>query len=289
MMAKKPEATTPTDENSRQEDAQALKQHIGERLAKARQERKLDSVDAAGELRIPSTYISALEAGDWSSLPGEVYAQGFLRQYADLLAIDISDDINRLKSTDYHLTKPFTMPDPPIAPHKKWAITAAAAFVVLIVFFNVRQNDDVPPQIAPPAEPQPQAVIQAKPSGIPDTELAATAVPPAAEPAPVPETTTPPPAQEPIDQVVEPEGHDFVFAAHGNSVWMQIFDADRQLLKEALLRPGETIQIQGQSKLFVTCGNAAALQVSMDGEIWAEAGSLGRENQVRRWLEVGPG
>jgi len=286
-MAKEREATTPADESSCQEDAQALKQHIGERLAKARQERKLDSVDAAGELRIPSAYINALEAGDWSSLPGEVYAQGFLRQYADLLAIDISDDINRLKSTDYHLTKPFTMPDPPIAPHKKWAITATVAFVVLIVFFNVRQSDDVPPQIAPPAEPQPQAVIQAEPSDIPDAELAASSPPPAAEP--VPETTAPPSAQEPAGEVVEPDGHDFVFAAHGNSVWMQIFDADRQLLKEALLRPGETIQIQGQSKLFVTCGNAAALQVSMDGEIWAETGSLGRENQVRRWLEVAPG
>jgi cytoskeleton protein RodZ len=282
---------TQADDAPRQQDMQALKRQIGERLALARQEKKLDKVDAAGELRITSTYIDALEAGDWSSLPGEVYALGFLRQYADMLGIDISDDINQLKSTDYHLTKPFTMPDPPIAPHKKWAITAAVAFVALMIFFNVKQSDDGPPRVDQ-RPPQQQAVQQAELNDTSNAEMVA-AAPPAAEPvpapAPMPAPATAPPPEVLDDSATAPEQHEFIFSAQGNSVWIQIFDADRQLLKEALLRPGETIRIQSMTKLYVTSGNAAALQISMDGEVWAAAGSLGGENQVRRWLEVWSG
>jgi len=279
------EANEQSEATTRQEDAKALRQAIGERLAQARQEKKLDIIDVSSELRISSIYIEALEAGDWSGLPGEVYAQGFLRQYAGLLAIDISDDIKQLKSTDYHLTKPFTMPDPPIAPQKKWAIGAAAAFVVLIIFFNVRQSDDSLQPEAPTAIQQSSTMtLSDAAKTTPDVEIPA--IVPALDPVPVA-------VQPPVEQSTAPEAqagyHDFTFTAQGNSVWLQIFDADRQLLKEALLRPGEVIRMQGMDKLFITCGNAAALEISMDGKIWAAAGTLGDENQVRRWLAVESG
>ncbi|MDX8411077.1 MAG: DUF4115 domain-containing protein [Mariprofundaceae bacterium] len=284
---------TDAEDAPRQPDVQGLKRQIGERLALARQEKKLDKVDAAGELRITSSYIDALESGDWSSLPGEVYALGFIRQYADILAIDISDDIKRLKSTDYHLTKPFTMPDPPIAPHKKWAITAAVAFVVLMIFFNIERSDDEPPPLDQRLPQPEQAAQQANLDDVSDAEMVAATAPPTVEPVPTPLPTLAPVVTPPLEDIEgsakTPEQHEFAFSAQGNSVWMQIFDSDKQLLKEVLLRPGETVWIQSASKLYVTCGNAAALQISMDGEVWAAAGSLGNENQVRRWLEVWSG
>jgi len=269
-----------------EEDAQSLKLGICARLVREREKQHMDRVDVAGQLRLPPAYIDALESGDWSQLPGEVYALGFLRQYAELLDIDISEDISRLKSRDYHLTRPFTMPDPPIAPHKKWAIAAGVAFIVLLLFFNVRQSDSPIEHAPAPLPPeQTQTAEQQTPAEPTDTPALTAAVePPAAElevtPAPAPALPDP----------VQPDRsglHSYEFTAQGNSVWIQIHDDQRLLLKEALLRAGESMRLDMPGKLFVTCGNAEALQLSIDGSVWAEAGSLGRENQVRRWVAVG--
>ena len=57
-------------------------------LAAARAERGLTVEYVAGKLKLASFQIKAIEAGDFSVLPGAVYARGFMRNYARLLNLD---------------------------------------------------------------------------------------------------------------------------------------------------------------------------------------------------------
>ncbi len=58
---------------------------LGERLRKAREEQGLTLAEAATATRILPRYLQALEVGDFQGLPGDVYARGFIRNYAQLL------------------------------------------------------------------------------------------------------------------------------------------------------------------------------------------------------------
>ncbi|MFQ5456402.1 MAG: helix-turn-helix domain-containing protein [Nitrospirota bacterium] len=61
--------------------------------------------DAANHTRVVPEYIEALEADDYSKIPNEVMAKGFLRLYARFLSLD-EDDIferyNQYRETFYH-------------------------------------------------------------------------------------------------------------------------------------------------------------------------------------------
>ncbi len=83
--------------------------------------------------------------------------------------------------------------------------------------------------------------------------------------------------------------HHFRFEAVGSPVWLQISRPDQagtgkgSLLKEVLLQPGVHTTIHAQTEsLWITCGNAPALRISVDGAIFATAGSLGTGKKVLR-------
>ncbi len=61
---------------------------LPERLVAAREIKGVDLLRAERETKIRRTYLAALEAGDYSVLPGGVYARGFIRNYALYLGLD---------------------------------------------------------------------------------------------------------------------------------------------------------------------------------------------------------
>ncbi len=292
-----------------------LRHELGARLKAARERRGLSIDEASSRLRIRKDYLLALEDADWSRLPEEVYAIGFLRQYARFLGEDVDKAVAELKSGDYRLTKPFTMPDPPIAPNRGWAIAAGLAFVLLLILFNTVGDDESP---APPGEPltatqpsvstPPSAPRQApSPSGAeptksePATQSAAT--PPAstaapAAPTPAPSArpassakTLPLPSSAPSARPTPPAAtiHHYRLMAVGDKAWLQVHDHAGTLLREALLRPGQSIRLDSDAPyLTVTCGNAAALQIEVDGETFAAAGALGAPGKVLHDFRVSP-
>jgi cytoskeleton protein RodZ len=73
---------------SEHETIETTEQTAGELLARARNERNLSVIDAAGKLRIAPRQIEALEANDYARLPGHTIARGFVRNYARLLQLD---------------------------------------------------------------------------------------------------------------------------------------------------------------------------------------------------------
>ena len=68
-----------------------------------------------------------------------------------------------------------------------------------------------------------------------------------------------------------------------------MFDTSFELLKEALLRPGESLRFDYEGPaIFITSGNPASLQVRIDGKIAAATGSLGEAGRVLREHRLTP-
>jgi len=70
---------------------------VGELLHTTRRRCGFDMRATALKLRINLKYIAAIEAGRFEALPGEVYALGFVRAYADYLGLDGEEVIRLFK------------------------------------------------------------------------------------------------------------------------------------------------------------------------------------------------
>ena len=257
-----PEETPPFDEE-RYEQREQLQQRIAQLLSDARKERGLSVEDIAGSLRLLPVYLHAFDSGDWSKMPEEVYTLGFLRQYAGFIGLDINKEIAQLKSGDYRLNKPFTIPDPPLAPSRKWAILIAGLFLLFFIVFNLTSHDEKAPE---PTINEQEMILAPTSAGTEEDETEQQQAPEAAV-----------------------DNHGYRFSASGEAVWLQVFDSSRKLVREVLLQPGESLNINHAGPaLLVTSGNAAALGIEIDGKVVAVAGELGKAGQILREYRLAP-
>lgn len=93
---------------------------IGELLYTSRESRGLQLDEVACQLKVGRTYLVALEQGDVSQLPEEVYVLGYLRGYARILGLNSDDIVNRFKQDkDISAIKPnFVFPVEKIHAHQ---------------------------------------------------------------------------------------------------------------------------------------------------------------------------
>ena len=71
---------------------------IGTALRDARVARNLSLAEVSALLRIREAHLEAIELEDFDQLPGNVYAIGFIRTYAQYLELNESDLIMRFKA-----------------------------------------------------------------------------------------------------------------------------------------------------------------------------------------------
>ncbi len=69
-------------------------QEIGRILREKREELGLTITDVEQRTKIRSRYLAAIEDGDWSVMPGDVYARGFVRAYAEAVGLDGNELLN---------------------------------------------------------------------------------------------------------------------------------------------------------------------------------------------------
>jgi len=60
---------------------------LGHRLHQLRLQRRQTLEEIAQELKIKSTFLAAIERGEYNKLPSPAYAQGFVRNYASYLGL----------------------------------------------------------------------------------------------------------------------------------------------------------------------------------------------------------
>jgi cytoskeleton protein RodZ len=162
---------------------------FGDKLRQAREALELTPADVAAKLKLGARQIEALEAEDYSQLPGEVFIRGFVRNYARLVELDPETLIIPM---DIHAVVYETVTAPSegvifASPGlRRWVLLPmlAMAFFVLLVavlYYWLRQGEDAlvsetaPPVATAPVAPAPPPVSVMPPVAPASTETVAPA------------------------------------------------------------------------------------------------------------------
>jgi cytoskeleton protein RodZ len=173
---------------------------VGEALRKRREQLGWSIGDVAAWLRIRSIYLEALENGNASVLPAEVYALGFLRAYGQALGFN-PDQMLKLYRQEGRLgtRKPdLDFPDPPPDRRLPPAVSISLGLVVILASYVgwycfVGHAPPVPERVPPVATLMPGESAKNAPSPqvasiLPDHNMAQLPPLPVAQPAPAQST-----------------------------------------------------------------------------------------------------
>jgi cytoskeletal protein RodZ len=266
---------------------------LGERLRMARESQGISLSQAAVETRILQRYLVALEDGDFQHLPGDVYARGFIRNYASYLGIP-AEELIELYRRERGTTDPIRVVPATSSPRIRGFVVPSffgVFFVVLaligISYLILNATNQIGesartqvagiPTAAPTPEPLPTSppdatsvpVIAAEPTAAPSqTPLAVAGAAPNAPPSPTPEA--------PIVFEVRIDPGD------NPGSWLSIETDGRRVLQK-ILKPGEAWSGTAQRKLFIKAGNAWVVSVIVNGQLQPRLSTTPNEVQTFSW------
>ncbi len=261
---------------------------LGLWLRRAREVRNLTLEDAEKALRIRQRYLKSLEMGDYTALPGEIQARGFLRNYARYLGLPVDEALARYEAeaagrpmqprqqtaTDSAKGKVLERPTvfaPPPSEHETAQTTAgipsgllqillvifaifALIWLAAILFLTFGLDEDASQAPAPaPAATQPLTAL------------------PADDTAPVFESS--------------PDGQVYIRLEVEQHAWIRI-SADNAIVYEDIAAPGQTLQAMGTELVVVATGNGGAFRLYVNGVDWEQLGGQG-EVVRRAWSPAG--
>ena len=244
-------------------------------------------------LHIRYTYLVAIEDGRYEDLPGQAYAIGFVRAYADHLGLDGDEVVRRFKEESTGLRRkaaldfPIPTPDSGIPS----GLSLLGAVLLGMAVYGTWYAISRPTRTFPLVQEVPTRLTAAKESEEaaaepqqPATEAAAGEIPGEATPPPtgptvptdtavetqVPEQTATlsPPPETPVEppDVLE-------LRAKADS-WIQVRKGDDILLTR-LLKKGDTYRVPEPHGLTLMTANAGSLDVLVNGEVTVPLGDSG--------------
>lgn len=182
---------------------------VGATLKAARQAMGKELPEVAAQLRIRQPFLAALEDGRHKDLPGGTYAIGFLRTYADFLALDAEELVRRFKmeaAGDLDARAELVFPSPV---SEGRVPGGAVIFLGLLLagigyggWYWLSSNSATVAEAVPPV-PERLAAVQDKPAE-PKPEDAKPAEPAAAEPGKPANDVVVPPAEAEDDKAPAP-------------------------------------------------------------------------------------
>jgi cytoskeleton protein RodZ len=213
--------------------------------------REISLRDIADRTKISRRYLEAMEADRFDLLPAPIFAKGFLREYARYVGLSPDDVVNHYLSVHYpedvpgdpkedtkvrSRPKPIDPGQPPVRRSWSYGLILAIAGLVLLVLVAVaayladqRHEEPVQGGQAPPiAAPPPAPFVQ---------------------PAPV----TPEP-RAPLEVSL-----DFT-----KDCWVEAVIDGRNRFSELRVQ-GEALQLEAQTSIALTLGNAGAVDVQVNG------------------------
>ncbi len=288
----------------------------GAELRAARQRLGWALPDVANGLRIKLAYLEAIEEGRLSELPGNAYAVGFVRTYANSLGLDADEVSRRFRAESHEINKRTELTFPAPVPQRGVPAGAVVLLGLLIAagayvgWYRYTGSDDqrvtqtaspppdrlaamVPtqqvqsPQVAsilPSSPPPPQAVPGQTSLGQAFSgQTAPTAANPPLSvpmPTPVPVAIAPP---APV-QATPPVTTRVMLRAKSGG-WVQVREKQGQVLLNRVMRPGETWPVPMKAQLLLTTSNAGAMELLVDG---VAAPPLGPVGSFRRDVSLDP-
>lgn len=238
-------------------------------ILKAERERKgLSIKEVEQSTSIRSLYLSAIEEGNYSVVPGEVYLKGFIRNYAAFLGLNSQELVELYRQTQItpevaaerkDLDKP-TAKQPATTSQKvkevraasspfKWAAVLVVPVIAAAGFWWYSQT--------PPESSGQMNNVKSAPS--------APAQPaPAAPASPAPNVLTAPAQSKPV----------VVIAKFTDECWTQVMVDGREVY-EGIPKIGESLTWEAQQTIMVTLGNASGVDITYNGKPQAKLGAKG--------------
>ncbi len=228
-------------------DEQLPLEGAGDRLRRAREERKMSIEQIAAETRIPQRHIESIERGDFGSLPSRTYAVGFSRSYAKAVELDEDEIVDRVReelamASGHDMAPPsrYEPGDPSRVPSGKLAWFAAFAVILLLAGAFSFYRSYFAPGLGPAPLTDPEAEQVAEEGA--QRERAG-------------------PSARPVD----PQGA-VVFTALEEGIWVKFYDASgAQLMqKQMALNERYTVPADADGPQIWT-GRPDALRITIGG------------------------
>ncbi len=255
---------------------------IGVLLRQARLERGLSLEDAQRATKIRTRYLEAMENGDFEALPGEVYAKGFLRNYASFLGLPGDDLVARYKDEmarrerEAERARMEALASRRAAGRREsrtrrrvaLATCLASAVVLATVALAVLQARQA--RVAPASQQQPPAALSGHAAGE-APEVASSA------PQDLWSRMAPPgaPAAEAQAGAAAREGHELSVVAT-ERCWVKV-TCDGDVVFERSMLKGESAAWRASTSIRIRVGNAGGIDATFDG---VHLGALGRPGEV---------
>ena len=260
---------------------------VSEVLQRARLDQGIDLAAVAARTKIKAKYLQAIEAGDRESLPGGFFYKSFVHQYATFLGVDtiaIDAEIDRVLSADPPLPLPTAASQIPVQlPPRSWTARTYFSYASLVVLLVVcaridgwwhesrtvatQKNESRAPVVA--STPR-----QTAPGPATGRVPLASVSQVAARPAPAAPVATAATQDEPA----APAGSRVELALTATEeTWLSV-SSDGTPIFSGLLEANQTKTIEGKEFAQLQVGNAAGLEVRLNGK---PLGPLGAHGQVR--------
>ena len=260
---------------------------VGADLRAARERLGWTPEAVAAHLRIRPAFLRAIEDGRMADLPGNAYAAGFARAYAQAVGLDAGEVARRFHAEAAQANRrteldfPAPVPERGVPPLAVVAVGAVLAIGAYVGWYRLSGDErpsadvvqQVPDRLAPLAEP-----AQVKPADVaPEAKAMAPVAPPPVPPAPAPVAPAP---------AVHPDAARVVLRATADA-WMRVRDKQTgQVLLNRVLKSGETWPVPARPlPLLLTDGNVSGTELLVDG---VPAPPFGVEGRVLRDLPLDP-
>ena len=252
---------------------------IGDLLRRERERQNLSIKDIEKATSIRALYIDAIEKGEYKTLPGEVYAKGFVRNYANYLKLNANEIVNAFNEEmhpqeelqesagsssveearqeqsaernreEYRGPKITSLESYPMEKKshgvRNALMVAAAVFVVAFAALIVFGGDEEPSAPAPRAKTQ---TAQQQKQSQKQTEAA------------------PKPAADGVEMKL----------SFTDRCWTEVV-VDGKTEFEGTAEKGKVLTLKGKDKVRITAGNAGALHYSLNGK---DMGAIGQKGEV---------
>jgi cytoskeleton protein RodZ len=289
---------------------------IGADLRAAREGLGWTLSDVATKLRIRPSFLEALEAGQLTRIPGNVYARGFLRNYATALGLDAEETVRRYWAKAgvmaKHAELVFRVPQSERGMQSSALIWLGVILIGGVFAGRYRMSEEgggptrpvkpIPARlasIAEPALPGPGgrvAVVEPAQANLPNVNAVQISPNPGAAPATaiaIPVTVS---AQRPdaglrsasvapeTSHAANPDGARIVLR-FTDDTWIQVKEPGGRPLLSKVMKAGETFAVPNLPNMILTTGNAAGVEVVVDGTVGPPLGGAG---VVRRDVPLDP-
>jgi len=260
---------------------------VCEVLQRARLDQGIDLATVAAHTKIKAKYLEAIEADDRKSLPGGFFYKSFVRQYAKFLGLDtsaIDAEIDGVLSPDAPLPLPSVATQTAVKLSSRSRSTTKylsyAAFVLILVACSRfdgwwHESRAVATEKIESRAPVVESTTRRRaPSPATGRVSLASVSPVAARPAAAAAVAAAPRQDEPAAPAGSRVKLDLTAT---EETWLSV-SSDGTPVFSGLLEANQTKTIEGKEFATIRVGNAAGLQVRLNGK---PLGPLGAHGQVR--------